>query len=142
LLCAAYFGDRLRIELDGFDCADIASTRVPLRATPLPSLDEAPDARLGELIDRLVVRGDASVVPLSAGGHSPLGDLRMERLDNLADRWIREHYETFRERCCQVLGRTMPRPVAGWLGEYRELVGGFEACRAVTPSPSPLQEAR
>jgi len=125
----AYFGDRLTIELDGFDCAEITASVLPIHGEALPSLDEAPDAMLAELVDRLIIRGDGVVVPRHLEDEARLGDLCQMSLDGLVERWLSGDYDRFRARCRWVLGRVMSREDVMILEEYRELVSGFEACR-------------
>ena len=95
-------GDRLRVQLDLLDCDLLQSTPGRIFADK-----ESPDpakSPLSDLVAPLVIEADGTVVPIQHGfsrGYA-LGNLQEASLGELAVRWRRANYRSFRALCLRV----------------------------------------
>ena len=109
-----------------FDVADrnlVRESPCRVYADELPNIDELFELPLGDLLSVLIVESDGFVVPIQYGFSRAygLGNLKEDSFRNLAARWKRHVYPSFRGLCRTVFDRMVVednpnQPFTNWYG--------------------------
>ena len=121
------YEEKLDVQFDVTDRSLVRESPCRIYADDLPNIQELAELPLGDLISVLIVESDGFVVPIQYGFSRTygLGNLKEHSFGELAARWKRNVYPSFRRLCRTVFDEMVVddnpnQPFTNWYGKIMQ----------------------